>query len=115
MKQHRDRYENQDDAALVACVLAGEREAFDILLLRYSSSVLRLRCRAARRHLRGKTCTRLEGRNAPAHPKGQAGTVGYPRAMTIELRELADMVFYVVAASWLSTLVGDRLEVVAAD
>ena len=42
MKQHRDRYENQDDATLVASVLAGEREAFDILLARYSSSVLRL-------------------------------------------------------------------------
>jgi len=42
MKQHRDRYENQDDATLVASVLAGEREAFDILLARYWSSVLRL-------------------------------------------------------------------------
>src|SRR6266702_5987766 len=42
MKQHRDCYDNQDDATLVASVLAGEREAFDILLLRYSSSVLRL-------------------------------------------------------------------------
>ncbi len=42
MKQHRDRSDNQDDATLVASILAGEREAFDILLLRYSSSVLRL-------------------------------------------------------------------------
>ena len=42
MKQYRDRYNNQDDATLVASVLAGEREAFDILLARYSSSVLRL-------------------------------------------------------------------------
>src|SRR5258708_6210366 len=42
MKQHRDRYDNQDDAALVASILEGEREAFDILLSRYSSSVLRL-------------------------------------------------------------------------
>jgi len=42
MKQHRDRYENQDDATLIASVLAGEREAFDILLARYWSSVLRL-------------------------------------------------------------------------
>ena len=42
MKQHRDRYDHQDDATLVASVLAGEREAFDILLARYSSSVLRL-------------------------------------------------------------------------
>ena len=42
MKQHRDRYDNQDDATLVASILAGEREAFDILLSRYSSSVLRL-------------------------------------------------------------------------
>ena len=39
MKQHRDRYDHQDDATLVASVLAGEREAFDILLARYSSSV----------------------------------------------------------------------------
>ena len=42
MKNYRDRYDNQDDATLVASVLAGEREAFDILLARYSSSVLRL-------------------------------------------------------------------------
>ena len=42
MKQHRDCYDLQDDATLVASVLAGEREAFDILLARYSSSVLRL-------------------------------------------------------------------------
>jgi RNA polymerase sigma-70 factor (ECF subfamily) len=42
MKQHRDRYDHQDDATLIASVLAGEREAFDILLARYSSSVLRL-------------------------------------------------------------------------
>jgi len=42
MKQYRDRYDNQDDATLVASILAGEREAFDILLARYSSSVLRL-------------------------------------------------------------------------
>jgi RNA polymerase sigma-70 factor (ECF subfamily) len=42
MKQYRDRYNNQDDATLVASVLAGEREAFDILLARYSSSVLGL-------------------------------------------------------------------------
>src|SRR5215470_15059841 len=42
MKQHRDCYENQNDATLIASVLAGEREAFDILLSRYSSSVLRL-------------------------------------------------------------------------
>jgi RNA polymerase sigma-70 factor (ECF subfamily) len=42
MKQLRDRYDSQDDATLVTSVLAGEREAFDILLSRYSSSVLRL-------------------------------------------------------------------------
>ena len=42
MKQRRDRYEDQDDATLVASVMVGEREAFDILLQRYSSSVLRL-------------------------------------------------------------------------
>src|SRR5258708_10066624 len=42
MKQHRDRSNEQDDAALVACVLAGEREAFDILLQRCASSVQRL-------------------------------------------------------------------------
>jgi RNA polymerase sigma-70 factor, ECF subfamily len=41
MKQHRDRYDNQDDATLVASILEGEREAFDILLSRYSPSVLR--------------------------------------------------------------------------
>lgn len=40
MKQFRDCYDNQDDATLVASVLTGEREAFDILLARYSSSVL---------------------------------------------------------------------------
>ncbi len=37
MKQRRDRYEDQDDATLVASVMVGEREAFDILLQRYSS------------------------------------------------------------------------------
>lgn len=42
MEQQRDRYADQDDAALVACVLAGERGAFDILLERYSSSVQHL-------------------------------------------------------------------------
>ncbi len=43
MKQDRDRYnEEQEDAELVASVLAGKREAFDILLLRYMESVLRL-------------------------------------------------------------------------
>src|SRR5215469_60405 len=42
MKQYRDCYDHQDDATLVASVLTGEREAFDILLARYSSSVLRL-------------------------------------------------------------------------
>jgi RNA polymerase sigma-70 factor, ECF subfamily len=42
MKQHRDNYQDQDDAILVASVLEGDRAAFDILLQRYSSSVLRL-------------------------------------------------------------------------
>src|SRR5215469_16680260 len=42
MKQLRDCYDHQDDATLIASVLAGEREAFDILLTRYSPSVLRL-------------------------------------------------------------------------
>jgi RNA polymerase sigma-70 factor, ECF subfamily len=42
MKQFRDCYDHQDDATLVASALTGEREAFDILLARYSSSVLRL-------------------------------------------------------------------------
>ncbi len=42
MKQQRDRPHEQDDAILVARVLAGEREAFDILLQRYASSVQRL-------------------------------------------------------------------------
>jgi RNA polymerase sigma-70 factor (ECF subfamily) len=32
----------QDDATLVACTLIGQRQAFDILLQRYASSVLRL-------------------------------------------------------------------------
>jgi RNA polymerase sigma-70 factor (ECF subfamily) len=40
MEQQRDRNADQDDATLVASVLAGERGAFDILLQRYSSSVL---------------------------------------------------------------------------
>src|SRR5215469_12607968 len=42
MKQHRDCYDHQDDATLVVSVLEGEREAFNILLSRYSPSVLRL-------------------------------------------------------------------------
>ncbi len=42
MKQLRACYNHQDDATLVASVLAGERVAFDILLSRYLSSVLRL-------------------------------------------------------------------------
>ena len=42
MKQDRDRDADQDDANLVASVLAGEREAFDMLLQRYWSSVLHL-------------------------------------------------------------------------
>ena len=42
MKQHRDHSHEQDDATLVACVLAGERDAFDILLQRYAASVQRL-------------------------------------------------------------------------
>lgn len=42
MKQQRDRLHEQDDATLVACVLAGDRDAFDILLQRYASSVQRL-------------------------------------------------------------------------
>ncbi len=42
MKKQRDCYDHQDDATLVASVLAGEREAFDILLQRYSSGALRL-------------------------------------------------------------------------
>lgn len=54
MKQRRDCYDHQDDATLVASVLAGEREAFDILLSRYSSSVLRL-------------CTAKEGNTEAQH------------------------------------------------
>src|SRR5215470_5915418 len=42
MKQHRDHPHEQHDAALVASVLAGERDAFDVLLQRYASSVQRL-------------------------------------------------------------------------
>src|ERR1700730_11188443 len=53
MRHYRDRNTDQDDATLVASVLAGEREAFDILLQRYSSSVLRL-------------CTRLLGNSIEA-------------------------------------------------
>jgi RNA polymerase sigma factor (sigma-70 family) len=42
MKQLRDRSNEQNDATLVTRVLAGEREAFDILLQRHASSVQRL-------------------------------------------------------------------------
>jgi hypothetical protein len=42
MKKQRDYYEDQDDATLVAFVLAGKREAFDTLLQRYAQGVLRL-------------------------------------------------------------------------
>jgi RNA polymerase sigma-70 factor (ECF subfamily) len=42
MEQQRDQNADLDDATLVASVLAGEREAFDFLLQRYSSSVLRV-------------------------------------------------------------------------
>jgi hypothetical protein len=42
MKQHRDHFHEQDDAALVASTLAGERDAFDVLLERYAASVQRL-------------------------------------------------------------------------
>jgi DNA-directed RNA polymerase specialized sigma24 family protein len=41
-------YGDRDDANLVASVLAGKREAFDMLLQRYSPSVLHL-------------CTKLPG------------------------------------------------------
>jgi RNA polymerase sigma-70 factor, ECF subfamily len=41
-KQHRDHSQEQDDATLVASVLAGERDAFDVLLQRYAASVQRL-------------------------------------------------------------------------
>jgi RNA polymerase sigma-70 factor (ECF subfamily) len=34
--------DNQDDATLIARILAGEREAFDPLLTRYQASVMRL-------------------------------------------------------------------------
>jgi RNA polymerase sigma-70 factor (ECF subfamily) len=54
MKQYGD----QDDANLVASVLAGEREAFDMLLQRYSSSVLHL-------------CTRLLGNTFEAQDIAQ--------------------------------------------
>jgi len=53
MKQPNDCSSEQDDATLVACVLAGSREAFDILFQRYAPSVQRL-------------CTRLLG------PTGEA-------------------------------------------
>jgi hypothetical protein len=42
MEQHRDYSHEQDDATLVASVLAVERDAFDVLLQRYESSVQRL-------------------------------------------------------------------------
>ncbi len=58
MKQYGDRDADQDDASLVASVLAGEREAFDMLLQRYSSSVLHL-------------CTRLLGNTFEAQDIAQ--------------------------------------------
>ena len=42
MNTPRNRSDNQDDAALIARVLAGEREAFGPLLTRYQASVMRL-------------------------------------------------------------------------
>ncbi|HEV2662886.1 MAG TPA: bifunctional nuclease domain-containing protein, partial [Ktedonobacteraceae bacterium] len=58
MKQHRDCYDEQDDASLVASVLLGKREAFDILLQRHSSSVFHL-------------CTRLLGNTFEAQDIAQ--------------------------------------------
>ncbi|HEV2655224.1 MAG TPA: bifunctional nuclease domain-containing protein [Ktedonobacteraceae bacterium] len=58
MRQQRDRNNEQDDAVLVASVLAGEREAFDILLQRYASGVLHL-------------CTRLFGNSIEAQDIAQ--------------------------------------------
>jgi hypothetical protein len=59
-------------------------------------SRLRLMCRsspskrlAARRHLRGKTCSRPGGGNAPEHPSDEARAVRYTHAMTIELCEFS--------------------------
>jgi len=42
MNTPRNRSDNQDDAALIARVLTGEREAFGPLLTRYQASVMRL-------------------------------------------------------------------------
>lgn len=58
MKQHRDCYDEQDDASLVASVLLGKREAFDILLQRHSASVFRM-------------CTRLLGNTFEAQDIAQ--------------------------------------------
>lgn len=58
MKQYRDCYDEQDDASLVASVLVGKREAFDILLQRHSSSVFHL-------------CTRLLGNTFEAQDIAQ--------------------------------------------
>jgi RNA polymerase sigma-70 factor, ECF subfamily len=42
MKPQKDCFNEQDDATLVACVLAGERDAFDTLFQRHAPSVQRL-------------------------------------------------------------------------
>ncbi len=62
MKQPNDCSSEQDDATLVACVLAGSREAFDILFQRYAPSVQRL-------------CTRLLG------PTGEAQDITQEAAL----------------------------------
>lgn len=58
MKQQQDCSHEQDDTSLVADVLAGDREAFDILFQRYAPSVQRL-------------CTRLLGTTVEAQDIAQ--------------------------------------------
>ena len=58
MKLQKDCFNEQDDATLVACVLAGERDAFDTLFQRHAPSVQRL-------------CTRLLGTTVEAQDIAQ--------------------------------------------
>ena len=88
MKQFRDCYDHQDDATLVASVLAGEREAFDILLARYSSSVLHL-------------CTALLGNTFEAQDIVQEASLQAFLGLA-RLQEPAHFAawFHAIAATW---------------